>query len=245
MNKIKLANKQIPLHFQITEYLVVMLKQGDLKPDENLPPEEKLKDMFDVSRTTIRHALDHLLQKGLLYKKQGKGTFWTDKAAELVKFNKQAGKNREIFNVTDKTQVMEVEKLNEIAGNAICNFLSLPQDSEVTTFKRLRSHDDEPMSYTVNYLPVKYGSMINESHLSDKTMLEALEQVARVQLGVIEHEVEITRADDEKARALGVSVLDPLLTVCTKVYDIESEPVEIVWTYFVENKYKFRVVLDK
>ncbi len=100
------------------------------------------------------------------------------------------------------------------------------------------------MSYTINYLPKKYGSQIEKEHLRRMTMLETLESVVKIQLGTIEHEVEIMRATAEISKGLGLRLLEPVLTIKTSVFDTEQRPVEIVWTYFVENKYKFRVVLE-
>ena len=77
------------------------------------------------------------------------------------------------------------------------------------------------------------------------TMLETLENIVGLELGVVEHEVEITRANKQVSGYLSIALLDPVLTVKTSVYDSSQNPVEIVWTYFVENKYKFKVVLDK
>jgi DNA-binding GntR family transcriptional regulator len=101
------------------------------------------------------------------------------------------------------------------------------------------------MSYTINYLLETFGGPIEKKHLEEMTMLETLEKVVGVELGTVEHEVEITRANQEIAETLGISNLDPVLTVKTSVRDSQGKPVEVVWTHFVENKYKFRVVLDK
>ena len=102
MERIKLENTQIPLHYQISDYLLMMLKKGDIVTGEKLPPEEELKEMFGVSRTTIRRALEHLLHKGYLLRKQGKGTFWTETASQ-VQQEKLSGINRQIFNISEKT----------------------------------------------------------------------------------------------------------------------------------------------
>ena len=75
-------------------------------------------------------------------------------------------------------------------------------------------------------------------------MLETLEADFKIDLGTINHEVEITRANSVTSELLKIAVLDPVLTIKTSVFDSLNNPVEIVWTYFVENKYKFKVVLD-
>jgi len=245
MKKVNLDNSQIPLHYQIADYLLVMLGKGELDSDERLLSEEELREIFGVSRTTIRRALEHLLNKGLLVRRQGRGTFWTNSAAHL-RDEKLAGINRQIFNISQKTTPVFLSKKNTTPLPDVSLFLGLPEEKQVSVIKRLRLDDtDEPMSYTINYMPVEYAMPITGKHLEKMTMLETLEKVVKLNLGTVEHEVEITRANSEIAEQLKISVLDPVLTVTTSVYDTDTNPVEKVWTYFVETKYKFRVVLDK
>ena len=244
MERIKLDNSQIPLHYQIADYLLVMLERGDLKSDERIPPEEELKDAFGVSRTTVRRALEHLWQKGLLLRKQGKGTYWTGPALEMKK-EKLSGINRQIFNISQQTKVRVLSKRTEKAGHAVAGFLRIPAESPVVVFERLRFITGEPMSFTVNYLAPACGGPIEKKHLEERTMLETLEHVLGIELGTIEHEVEITRADAGISEHLGIPALDPVLTIRTSVFDTGGNPVEVVWTYFVESKYKFKVILER
>ncbi len=243
MKTIKLDNTQIPLHYQIADYLLVMLQKGDLKQQEKLPTEEMLTKIFSVSRTTIRMALNHLLNKGLIYRKQGKGTFWTD-SSNMLNQEKLSGINRQIFAISERTRVKVISKSTVKVAGDITRFLNVKEGSEVVAFKRLRLIHNEPMSYTINYLPKRIGEQITKKHLEQKTMLETLENDIKIGLGTIHHEVEITRANSEISEILKIAVLDPVLTIKTSVFDSANSPVEIVWTYFVENKYKFKVVLD-
>ncbi len=244
LKKVIFKNRQVPLHYQIADYLLMMLDGGSLTRGERLPPEEELKEIFGVSRMTVRHATDHLVGRGLLVRKQGRGTYWTEKAASVGR-GKLSGINREIFKITEKTEVKVISKHTDAAPEEVSKFLRIPAESEVIVFERLRSMRGEPISYTVNYLPVATGELVEKSHLETMTMMETLEKVLKIDLGVVEHVVEITRAGADAARHLRLSVLDPVLTVKTSIFDTSSSPVEIVWTHFVENKYKFRVVLDK
>lgn len=245
MEKIKFENTRIPLHYQIADYLLIMRDKGDIGAENKLPTEEILRDAFGVSRTTIRKALDHLLNKGLLHKQQGKGTFWNENAFKTTKDEKLLGLNEQIFNITSKTHTKVLSKTTRKIDSYITDFLKLEPDNDVIEIKRLRYVNKMPMSFTVNYISVKYGEKINNRHLRKMTMLETLKKVVKVELGTIEHQVEITRANKEISENLGISILDPVLTINTSVFDSKNEPIEIVWTYFVEDKYKFKVVLDK
>jgi DNA-binding GntR family transcriptional regulator len=241
MKNIKLENKQIPLHYQISDYLIIMLERGDLSPEEKLPSEEELRKIFNVSRTTIRRSLEHLLNKGLLTKQQGKSTFWTNAVNKIVN-KKLSGINREIFKITEKTKVKVLSKKNSFAPSEVDKFFN--NTGNYTVFKRLRYSNDEPMSYTINYMLNKTGDKILKTHLTKMTMLETLEKIVKIKLGAIKHEVEITRVNSEIAENLKIAILDPVLTVKTSVYDIKQKPVEIVWTHFVENKYIFKVIFE-
>ncbi len=221
-----------------------MLKQGELNPEENLPPEEELRQIFSVSRTTIRRALEHLLNQGLLYRKQGKGTFWTNDAFG-IRDEKLSGINREIFNITGETTVKVLAREQARGSRDARDFLLVPENEDIVIFRRVRFSGSEPMSYTVNYLPERIGQKIKTAHLEKATMLETLENVCNINLNVVKHEVEVTRASSEIAAHLAIAVLDPVLTVNTTVFDKDKLPVEIVWSYFVENKYKFKVVFDQ
>lgn len=242
MDRIFLDNSHVPLHYQVADYLIDMLQRGDLVPDMRVPPEEELTRLFGVSRTTIRRSLEHLTAKGLVVRKQGKGTFWTDKARN-VQPHKLTGINRQIFNINETTTVNVLSKTTERGTEAARRFLGVAQEEQVVVFKRVRYAAGAPMSYTVNYIRQEWGRLITPGHLKRMTMLEALETVAGVNIGTIEHEVEVARASAEIAQHLSVPVLDPVLSIQTSVFDTGEAPVEIVWTSFVENKYKFKVVL--
>lgn len=59
----------------VFEQLRELIYRGQLKPGEQLMPERELSEAMNVSRTTIRNAINRLVVMGLLEQKQGKGTF--------------------------------------------------------------------------------------------------------------------------------------------------------------------------
>lgn len=63
---------------QIVEQLEHMLLEGSFLPGQKLPTERELAEQFDVSRPSVREALQKLEVKGLVSRKQGGGTFVRD-----------------------------------------------------------------------------------------------------------------------------------------------------------------------
>ncbi len=71
--------KQQKLSDVILEQLEGMIVEGSLQPGEKLPPERELALQFDVSRPSLREAIQKLEAKGLVTRKQGGGTFVNEK----------------------------------------------------------------------------------------------------------------------------------------------------------------------
>lgn len=68
----------------ITEQIESMIIEGALLAGQKLPPERELAQTFAVSRPSLREAIQNLEAKGLLYRKQGGGTFVKRKLTALV-----------------------------------------------------------------------------------------------------------------------------------------------------------------
>jgi DNA-binding LacI/PurR family transcriptional regulator len=71
---------RIPLYRQVREYFLEGIHSRRWKDGELLPSENQLAETLQVSRITIRHALDELVKEGLVYRIQGKGTFLSSAA---------------------------------------------------------------------------------------------------------------------------------------------------------------------
>ncbi|MBI2454893.1 MAG: GntR family transcriptional regulator, partial [candidate division NC10 bacterium] len=75
-------NRSIPLYYRLENILRSKIEGGEVLPNHKLPTEQELSREYKISRATVRQALAALVSEGLLYRKQGKGTFVTEKAAQ-------------------------------------------------------------------------------------------------------------------------------------------------------------------
>jgi GntR family transcriptional repressor for pyruvate dehydrogenase complex len=66
---------RVTLADQVVEHLVNAIARGEHPPGSRLPPEDKLSELADVSRLTVREAIKVLRHKGVVRVEQGRGTF--------------------------------------------------------------------------------------------------------------------------------------------------------------------------
>lgn len=60
---------------RVYQLLMTRISNGEYPPDHKLPSEKELSEQFDVSRPIVREALDRLRKEGLVYSRQGAGSF--------------------------------------------------------------------------------------------------------------------------------------------------------------------------
>src|SRR5690625_4131335 len=103
----------MPYHYQIKELLKREIFEGHYH--DKIPSERELMDRFAVSRTTIREAVNHLVQEGILKKVHGKGTFvtqsktieeWLHTLHSLTDTVKKMG-------LTPGSELLEIKKIDE------------------------------------------------------------------------------------------------------------------------------------
>jgi GntR family transcriptional regulator of arabinose operon len=67
--------KLTPIYYQVGEQIKHQIEKGILKPDEQFPPEDIFAEKLEISRKTLRFALDKLAKEGYINRIKGKGTF--------------------------------------------------------------------------------------------------------------------------------------------------------------------------
>lgn len=107
---------------QVRDRVLDLIKSGDIDPDGRLPTERALADRFGVGRRFVRLALDALEADGLVWRKQGKGTFAgqpSDPMGDLA---------ARITGETNALEVMEARLCIEPELAALCAQRMNPQE---------------------------------------------------------------------------------------------------------------------
>jgi len=74
MRKVQKENP-IPLYYQLKEIILEMIDNMELQAGDPIPPERELCEFHGISRMTARKAIDVLVNEGVVYREQGRGSF--------------------------------------------------------------------------------------------------------------------------------------------------------------------------
>lgn len=152
----------VPLYHQLREFLLERIESGEWQPGDRLPTEDELCERYQISKTTVRQALNSLATEGVLLRKQGRGTYVAEPKIEqgpieLTSFSEEMGRR----GLSPSSKILELEEIP--ATRKIAKELDLTEDESVFMIKRLRLADDEPMGIQTAYLPaVLFPGLLNE-----------------------------------------------------------------------------------
>ncbi len=140
------APKNAPLYQQIYDEIKDAIEKGVYAPKERIPSELELAEQYDVSRITVRRAVEELCSDGYLVKQQGRGTFVSTPhinrqfhASTLQTFTALCASNgmKAGAHVVDR-QIVPARQ-NEM------EFFGLQKDALLLHIKRVRTADGEPI----------------------------------------------------------------------------------------------------
>src|SRR5699024_4144208 len=129
---------------------------------------------FDVSRTTIRNAINEMVQEGLLENRQGKGT--TVRSEKLVgSLGRLTGFAEEVVEkgYSPYYKLIRMEFRDSLFTEK--KMLQLHEDDSVAMIERIRFVDEEPIAFERTCWPEKIGNILQKHDLSGAKFYEILE----------------------------------------------------------------------
>lgn len=146
-------NSSEPLWLQLTSVLRSAISSGLLAPDQALPSEAELIDLYGVSRTVVREALAELVRRDLIYKIRAKGSFVTPPRPDLQFIGSTQGSAADLT-ATGRNVVTHVLEQHEgVADDEEARALQIAPGNPVVRLRRLRSVDGVPWLLVTTVLP--------------------------------------------------------------------------------------------
>ncbi|MFW5748303.1 MAG: GntR family transcriptional regulator [Chloroflexota bacterium] len=217
----------LPLYQQIQENIIQLIDNNLLNAGEALPSERQLSDVYGVNRMTVRQAIDGLVQKGLVNRKHGAGTFVATGRA-LQSFTPT------VFGFSQRMREAGMNPSSRLLHRAIitpepivAHHLNLGLDEPVIILKRLRLVNDEPLMIETSYLSHAMFPGLIDADLETESLYHILEHNYDMVVVEAEHTMEPTMPDAYEAHHLGVEITMPTMLVRVLAFSRDRIPLEM------------------
>ena len=130
-----------PLYQQLVDSIKEQILSGKIKEGDKLMTEQEFSEAYNVSRITVRKAMEMLSDEGIVVKKQGIGTFVASKKLNRV-----------------MESVLSLKK----ASVSVAKHLNVEEGEKVLCIRRIRSCDEWKVMLEENYFSKDYSYLLGE-----------------------------------------------------------------------------------
>ncbi len=143
-----------PRYVQLRKRIEHGIDSGVLPPDSPLPPEREIATITDLSRVTVRKAIETLVDEGAIVQRQGSGSFIAQRTRRVEqKLTRLTSFSEDMAKRGLNTDAVFLERGVFVAGEEEARVLDLPEGASVSRIKRLRRADGQPMAIERAALP--------------------------------------------------------------------------------------------
>ncbi|SEO57355.1 transcriptional regulator, GntR family [Amphibacillus marinus] len=238
-------NSPIPIYYQIEEYIKKKIIAEELMPGDALSSEREFAEQFNISRMTVRQAINNMVNDGLLFRQKGRGTFVAEQKIEqdlssLTSFSEDMRKR----NQTPSNQLISIQLINH--QPAISEKLRVGSNEPIYEIKRLRLADDEPIALETTYTPEKIVGHIDEKQ-AEQSFYTYIEEQLQLDISYGLQTIEASIANKDEMKYLKVKKDDPILLMQRTSYlnDPHQTPIEYVKSAYRADKYKFNMKMKR
>ena len=190
-----------PLRYQIRNAILELLIREKSKPGDQIPTEQELMDLLNVSRSTLREGLHLLEEERIIRTIQGSGRYLAadpkDIQFEITRLQ-SVTEMLQGYGIQDKIKVLNVNSIpadEKLAGKLDCK-----EGDAIVVVERLRLMDDIPIIYSID--------MINESLLTEGwkiadfegSLLKILDEKHHIHLDYSRAQIRVLACDSEDLR---------------------------------------------
>jgi len=228
----------VPIYVQIAESLIDQIVSGKLAPDARLPSEREMSQQLNVSRMTLRAALQELENKGLITRRPGDGTYIARpkierQASKLEPFT--AGMRQRGYQTNARLIVFE----RRLAEVSTAQQLHVPVSTAVYYFQRLRLINQVPVMLEKCTFPTSIFPGFEQFDLERRSVYEIFSTEYGVQVHHAEQSLEAVIASEFEAELLQVVTGAPMMLEHRLAFDARDKPIEMGQDLYRGDRFRF------
>ena len=227
-NKID-KNMPIPLYYQLKQLIINNINDGIYKENEAIPTEFEFINDYKLSRTTVRQALNELVNEGYLFRRKGVGTYVS--STTVLKIAQST--NFPLYHISSMIEeagyVSSVKLLQLEADKAsleVANALQIPVGEAIWVMDRVRMADENPVSFSRTFFSRKlienFDEVVDEASQSFHSFLDKNGH----QITAIKHYLIPGITDETTSDILKIPINNPMMILKDICYSNEDVPIE-------------------
>lgn len=229
-----------PLYIQLGEKLIEKITK-EMDVGDLLPSERKLADIYEVSRTTVRLALNYLENRGYISIKHGKGSTILDRQQTLINLSNMYSFTDQMTSI-DKTPQTTLISLSITNNSKYFKNIFDKDEEKLIKLVRLRSADGTPMIYEESFIPFSKFKGISEDDLNQRPLYDIfLEDYGEV-IKLAREEFSAEIVNKAAAKHLNLEDYSPVLNIFRTTYNVDDEVVEYTQSKARPDKFSYRTV---
>lgn len=229
-----------PLYEQVEHDLARQIFAGRLAPGSTLMTEDELCAVYDVSRITVRRAVEELVRKRLLQRKRGVGTFVLDQNEQL----KAVTLTGYIEDVLPSSRFKLLKSDQAPLPASVQEVIPARYNKPCPRFVSVNHIDGKPFSYGQFFFFDEVAHHISEKDfLRSEPPIRLIETRSDQRVSRALQHIHPDVASPEVARNLGVEPGAPLLRITRVYFGVSNNPLECVEAHYHPERYQFTVEL--
>ena len=215
-----------PIYIQIAQVITQQIHDGSMTYGQQLPSERELAERYSVSRLTARQAIDELVQRGIAYRMQGKGTFLARpkirEASGLLSFSDELRQR----GLLPASKVISQQVIP--ATEAVSAKLQLTQGADVFQLNRIRLANGQPVAVEYAYINLEILPDIHKENFDDLSLFDVMRHHFGVYPVWAEAEIEARLVSKQEAEWLDMQLKQAVLVAHRLTFTEEFHPIEVV-----------------
>ncbi len=226
----------VPLYCQLKNLIIMKIENGEFEADNKIPSEQDFCDQYDISRPTVRQAINELTAAGQLYKMKGKGTFVSAQKT-YISIKDYTGFTDSILDSKNPSEkdILSIEVVSGQNNPKVLEAFSMKpegkNDFAAITYTNTLSND--VVSFSISYIPLALFPDICEDIQTNKDVLRGkyplIPSSTKSMLDVI-------NTDQREAVYLKLQPGQPLIRINNILYSKSGQPVEYIITKYRSDK---------
>ena len=229
----------MPLYHQLQAVLKAEIESARWRPDEQIPNETKLAELYQVSKITVRQALQELAELGYIRREHGRGTFverrkFDEGPRELTSFTEEMLRH----GLAATSRVLSEQRVE--AAARVADALRIPGKSPVFVLKRVRLACGEPVSVQTTHIPAAFVPGLEVA--GNESLYEVLQRRYHLYAARARETYFASAADPAAAELLEIPAGSPVFNVERVTLLTNEKPFEFVQSVVRGDRYS--IVLD-